>query len=294
MRCARTLVALFLLSACALAQSHTKRLILKDGSFQPVLEYKVDKGNVHYKSAERFDWEDIPAELIDWDATNKFNANPVKSDNSRSTRDAAEEAAAEDAKDETQAPTVAPRLRLPDAQVGGVYLLDEWQGRPELVEILQNGADVAEVTRKDILRLATGGARKSIELAGPHAKVQSHLTTPTIFLCVETGEKGVDLANHYRFIHVQTNPKTNSRSAGTVITKISGKTSETQKFIAATPSKVNAGPWIKITPAQPLEPGEYALVEMLGAEMNLYVWDFGVNPNAPENINAQLPLPGKH
>lgn len=293
MRCARTLVALLLLSACAFAQSHTKRLILKDGSYQPVLEYKVDKGNVHYKSAERYDWEDIPSELIDWDATNKFNANPVKSDDSRASRDAAEEAAAEDAKDETQAPTVAPRLRLPDAQVGGVYLLDDWKGRPELVEILQNGADVGEVTRKDILRLATGGARKSIELAGPHAKVQSHLTTPTIFLCVETGEKGVDLANHYRFIRVQTNPKTNSRSAGTVITKISGKTSETQKFIAATPSKVNAGPWIKITPAEPLEPGEYALVEMLGAEMNLYVWDFGVNPNAPENINPQLPLPDR-
>ena len=29
---------------------------------------------VHYLSAERYEWEDIPASLIDWDATNKYNA----------------------------------------------------------------------------------------------------------------------------------------------------------------------------------------------------------------------------
>jgi hypothetical protein len=285
----RLLIALFLISSLGWAQSHSKRLILKDGSYQSITDYKVEGNNVHYRSAERYDWEDIPSELIDWDATNKFNANPVKNDESQASRDAADEAAAEDAKDELQSPTVAPRLRLPDAQVGGVYLLDDWKGRPELAEILQNGADVGDITRKDIPRLLIGGAHKSIQLSGAHARVQAHLTTPTIFLCIESGEKGVGLANHYRLIRVESDPKKNTRSAGDVVTKASGKQSETQKFVAATPTKVNAGPWIKIVPAQPLEPGEYALVEMIGTEMNLYVWDFGVNPGAPENVNAQLP-----
>jgi hypothetical protein len=54
------------------------------------------------------------------------------------------------------------------------------------------------------------------------------------------------------------------------------------------------GGWIKITPVDPLPHGEYAVAEVLANDsINLYVWDFGVNPNAPANSFALKPEPPK-
>ncbi|ABF42659.1 hypothetical protein Acid345_3658 [Candidatus Koribacter versatilis Ellin345] len=279
-----------MLALPALAQSHAKRLILKDGSYQSILEYKVEGDRVRYKSADRFEWEDVPNLLVDWDATNKYNDNPIKNDLSRAERDAAEAEEKEAARTETDAPTVAPRLRLPDGNIGGVYLLDEWKGAPELVEIVQNGADINQNFGKNVLRVAVnpfGGAHQSFELPGQHARAQSHSTQPTFYMCIESGEKPVDVVNHYRIVRVTSDVKKNTRSVGTLIVKATGKTSQAEKFVPALVSHVNEGPWVKVTPSQPLTPGEYAVVEMLDEnEMNLYVWDFGVNADAPENVNA--------
>jgi hypothetical protein len=291
----RLLLASLLFATTAHAQQHTKRLILKDGGYQSITSYEIQGDNVHYYSAERYMWEDIPKSFVDWDATNKYNANPVKNDRSREDREFAEEEAADLAKDEAEAPTVAPRLHLPDADIGGVYLLDEWQKQPELAEIVQNGADVASPSKKSILRVTVnplGKLHEAFTLQGAHARVQSHLPSPTIFLCIEAGENAVNVSDHYRIVRVDSDENKKTRSVGTLNTKISGKTSQTQNFIPSTASKVNTGPWVKITPTAPLAPGEYAVVEMLGEnEMNLYVWDFGINPSAPENINVTKPLP---
>ncbi len=293
MRCGLSIVAAFLLLiSFASAQQHSKRLILKDGSFQPITEYKIEGDRVHYRSAERFDWEDIPSSLIDWDATNKYNVNPVRNDRARENRDLAEEEEREASKSETEAPTVAPRLRLPDSDLGGVYLLDQWKGRPELAEILQNGADMTKKNSNGMRTVPNPLATRhqSMTLQGAHAHVQSHVTTPVLYLCVQTGEKAANVASHYRVVRVESDVKRNTRSVATLNIKLSGKTSQTERFVPSTASKVNEGAWVKVTLDQPLEPGEYAVVEMLSEEeMNLYVWDFGVDPAAPENLNAMVP-----
>ena len=272
-------------------EQQTKRIILKDGSYQMVLKYEVQGDRLHYLSAERYEWEDLPASLVDWDATKKYESELVAG-KARAHVETPEEKEEQD-REEANSPEILPGLRLPGS--GGVFLLDHFGGKPELAEILQNGSELNDkANKKSVLRSTInplGGSKHAFELKGAHARIQSHAATPTIYIDIDEGALP-DMALQGRFRIVKVDAKKDSRILGSLKVSFTGKATQQSNFLPANVDKVGTGEWVKVTPAQALAPGEYAVVEMLGPdEMNLYVWDFGVNPEAPPNPDTWRTAP---
>lgn len=311
----RHLALLLLALACALlllaltaagGGRLVKRLILKDGSYQLTTQWEVRGDRVRYYSSERGEWEEVPNSLVDWPATQQWEKDhPLGSAVSESSAAAAEDEADRLA-EEAKAPTVAPGLKLPDS--GGVFLLDTFQDRQELAEVAQSGGEINAQRGANILRAVINplsGPKQSIELPGAHAKVQAHLLQPALFVNVEETADAADsesepakgdkaekpLTGGERFRIIRAESKKNVRVIGNLKIALTGKVSQQQSLVPVTAEALTGG-WYKITPAAPLKPGEYALVEMLSPRtMNLYVWDFGVDPSAPENGSAWKPAP---
>jgi hypothetical protein len=296
------------------SQQLSKRLILKDGSYQLATQWEVKGDRVRYLSAERNEWEELPNDMIDWDATDKFakeraagipDADAIKLD---------KEMAAERTAEEAKTPQVAPGLHLPDD--GSVLLFDTFQGRPQLIELQQNAGAVNQNRTQNVLRAAINpiaSRKQSVELPGLHATIQAHATLPSIYVNLQgdsnslapqpsTGPQAPQGPERPeqpeqpeqpwdRFHIVRTQAKGGKRIIGEVKINPLGKVSQEQNVILTTADHLTGG-WVKVTPSAALEPGEYAVVEVLGREgINTYVWDFGVNPSAPANAGALNPNP---
>jgi hypothetical protein len=300
-----------LLSLCAvlLAQAKGKRLILKDGTYQIAREWRVNGDRVHFYSMERYEWEDLPKSLIDWPATDKYEKDR-EAGRLEEQKQATAQAEADRQEEEVVSPTVAPGLRLPEQ--GGIFLFETYGGKPQLDELVQNGADINKHMGKNILRSVINplptGPRQTVELKGTHARVQSHVASPAIYVNInfdadsdsaatsaqqsdDDDKNAVPVNDRFKIVKVQ--QKGDVRVVSNLKIALTGHMKEQREIVDAQ-SVALSKDWLKIVPAQPLEPGEYALIEMLNAkQMNLYVWDFGVDPNAPANATAWRPAPVK-
>ena len=296
------LAFLVFLPSAAHSQELAKRLILKDGSYQLATKWEVKGDRVRYYSAEREAWEEVPNSLVDWPATDKFEKDRAAGVPSPEAVELDKELEAEQKAEEAKTPEVAPGLRL--TEDASVVLLDTYQAQPQLVELQQNGGELNKNMKGNILRAAINpiaSAKQTIEIPGTHAKVQSHAALPAIYANVEqqdqsdnaTTEPQMPVQNvqqpgepwdRFRIVRLQT--KGDKRIVGDIKIAVYGKVSQEQKLVPTASEQLTGG-WVKVTPASPLTPGEYAVVEMLGQQgMNLFVWDFGVNPAAPANANA--------
>jgi len=294
------------------AQELSRRLILKDGSYQLVTKYEVKGDRVRYYSAEREDWEELPNSLVDWPATEKYEKDRSAGVSVPEAAQLDKELETEREAEESKMPQVAPGLRLPEES--GVFLLDNYKGEPQLVEVQQTAGDVDRNTKANIFRGAINpiaGVKQIIELEGAHASTQAHVEVPSLYINIDQGPDSPGDSHsssgrsagqepqqpqqpqqarvpfdRFRIVHADV--KNGKRILGGVKRNVTGKVSQDQNVMKTTIESVKGG-WLKVTPVESLAKGEYALVEMSQEGMNLYVWDFGVNATAPENANPWKP-----
>lgn len=311
-----------------------KRLILKDGSYQVVTKWQVKGNRVHYYSAEREEWEDVPYELVDWAATEKWNKEhaegavpppeggsgaAVSDQNSPATEQSEavaidRAAAAERADQRARTPLVAPGLRLPDDD--GIWVLDDFHGIPELVQLNQSAGDVNRGGNHNVLRAAIAsfrGAQEPVRINGQAARVRVHVDDPALYVSLDVnnaeqiapesalmvnthGQDSVKEKNSYsspdsRYAIVRVDVQPGERVIGALRISRVGNVTQSEDIVPTTATILPGRRWMKLTPKEPLSIGEYALMEILGpGVINLDVWDFGVSPDSPENRHPITPV----
>jgi hypothetical protein len=274
------------------SQGKIKRLILKDGSYELISKYEIRGSRVRYLSSERHEWEEMPSSLVDWPATER-HAKEAASESRSRIREVGDSEAKERAREEESTPWVSQGIRLP--ATGGVFLLDRFAGKAELDLLHQVGADIHKNVGGNILRGVLNpiaSSKQSIELKGPHAATQSHVADPSIYVGIDPTDPAADYTaetarDHFRIVRCA--EKKGNRIVGVVNIAVYGKVREEASYVQTRVEPISTR-WVKVSSANTLQPGEYALVELLGKEsINTFVWDFGVNPAAPANSAAAQP-----
>ncbi|HEY1732788.1 MAG TPA: hypothetical protein VGG15_13615 [Terriglobales bacterium] len=301
---------------------HRTRLYLKDGSYQIVMSYRISGNLVHYISAERDGADEVvPVSLVDFDATHRWEKQHAETEaNDNGTPPPIDpELLKEEAERASLTPEVAKDLRLP--QRDSILVLDTFRGTPELVPLAQTDSDLNRDTGHNILRAVINPLSSPHEVAqlkGEASYVQLHIASPIFYVRIgdntlpPTGSEPLVVDTHGASSVIKTDPASGSASDRYVIVRADVRTGvrdiasfrigllgsgQPQEDVVETTSEVlPGGHWMKLTTQQPLDFGEYALMEVISDKVvNLSVWDFGVHPVAPENRDiikpeAQRPL----
>jgi len=302
---------------------HRTRLILKDGSYQIIMSYKVVGNVVHYVSAERGGaQEEIPLSLVDMEATQRWERQHAKPDpnnpgNPDDTHAPAidPELLKEEADRAALTPEVAKDLRLPEGD--STLVLDTYHGTPELVPLAQTDSDLNRNTAHNLLKAGVNplsAAHQIVQLKGEKSPIQLHIKDPVLYIRIgdetvgNTAGKPFTVDTHgaasamknddeggspkSRYVIVRADVRTGVRVIDSFRIPLLGTGQRQEDVVETTTELLTGGHWLKITPKEPLDFGEFALMEVISDKMvNLGVWDFGVHPVAPENRDIVKPEP---
>ena len=263
-----------------------KKLVLKDGTFQLVRDYQRNGERVRYLSAERGDWEEIPAAMVDWDATAKVATAEKGEEDALANKVHVQEQAQkiETVMDVDASLQVSPGVFLPPGE--GMFVIDGKSVKP----LEQVGSEI-KTDKKQYLKQVLSPipivpSKQNVQIPGTRASVRvtngqtefylreapadPDRTTP-IVKSSRPGESGPEVEL------VRATVKGNKRQLESIKSLFGEQVEEKRNTISIQRWEI-APTVFRFTLSEPLPPGEYALAERLPDGMNLFVWDFGVDP----------------
>jgi hypothetical protein len=267
-----------------------KKLILTDGSFQIVREYERQGDRVRYYSLERSSWEEIPAEMVDWAATEKAGAETAAAQ--KETIDRLHAAAAMEVSntiDTGSSLMVGSGVFLPDS--AGFYVLDGQTVLGLLQVEATSRVDKGRAILKGLSGIPFISSKRIIEVPGKRAKVRIQSNEPEFFIRTTDGRTP-------QLALVRADVDGDKRRVTTAVIDMVGQTKYEQKEVPVLASEAARGVQ-RLVMAQKLEPGEYALLETTPEGLSSYVWEFGVDaapaaggsktskPAAPSRTNTK-------
>jgi len=245
--------------AVSLSAAITK-LYLKDGTYQLAREYKVEGDRVKFFSTDREEWEEIPLELVDLKKTE--SEVKARDEQLREENKANEE--------EDKAERLAKRQARSVPPEPGAYLVT---GDLTLKTIQAAEAKLVNNKRRTILKvlspvpMITG--KETLEIDTPHSPTVVKDPLPEFY---------IRLSEEERFAMIKIGEHNGHRLVERVtIVPVSKEVVEEPVIVPTYHSQ--AGELLyKIWPQNPLEPGEYAVVEYTDGKINMQIWDFAVAP----------------
>ena len=253
------------LAAPRLALANQK-LCMKDGTFQIVSTYEVQGDRVRYFSVERGEWEEVPADLVDFDAT-KRAVEETKAAHQKQIEEAKEIEKQRFYKPPDQGLEVAPGIRLPGDD--GIFTVE---GK-RLVRLPVSAGEAVTDKKRAAMVLAVPmpvvKTRSLVLLEGPKATIRLNDPWPTFYVQSAEG-----LGTKLELVRLK--PGKESRMLENVDTARgkNGKSTEERTMVSLERKQVAPNVY-SLKPLQPLEAGEYALGEVVDDKLSLDVYDFG-------------------
>lgn len=255
----RALAILLLGAGCLFAG--TFRLYLKGGDYHSVREYKVEGDRVRYFSTERGEWEEIPVALCDLKKT--------EAERQRTSQDLQRQAKLEDDEEKLERAQRREMERIP--MNSGAYFVEN-----EQVRTLAPGESIFVKSKKRqaiqrITPIPIVAGKATLELKGEHSAFTVHDSEPEFYIRLEYED---------RFGIVELTPRKGVRIVEDIdIAPVTNENFENPKQVAVFQKELMSGLY-KVWPEKPLAPGEYAVVEYSGQDIDMRIWDFSYQPVA--------------